>query len=339
MDIFLHFPIGWYFLTASLSYQLKAARQELAAFKSGEIYQKMRRDYESIIRQQNREIEKLLRERDEYSFTRKAITRQWMDVLDDMEREHQKEVKRLKKTVSELLDIIVSLTKRNEELNEQRKKILHDYYEAASQLEEANGLITKLKAQSNHNYENSSLPSSKCINRKKITNNREKSGKRPGAQPGHSHHPRRKLAPDRIVEIPPDKKYLDTSRYLPTGRSVTKQMVGVEVCAVVTQYSTEEFYDKKTGHKVHSAFPAGVTNDVNYDGSLKGFAFLLNNRCNVSLEKTAELISEMTVGELRLSVGMINGLCREFSQKSREEQGTWRDKKYARRVLRRGSDS
>ena len=77
------------------------------------------------------------------------------------------------------------------------------------------------------------------------------------------------------------------------------------MCAVVTQYQTEEFYDKKTGHKVHSPFLAGVVDDVNYEESLKAFAFLLNSRCNVSLEKTVELISEMTGGELRLSVGMV----------------------------------
>lgn len=309
-----------YFATTSLSYQLKAANRELQAFRSGEIYQKMRKNYESIIRSQNREIAKLRQERDEYSFTRKAITRQWTEVLDDMEQEHKREVKKLKKVVAELLDITASLTNRNEELNEQRKKILHDYYEVASQLEEAKGLIIKLQAQVNHNYENSSLPSSKCINRKKITNNREKSGKKPGAQPGHKHHPRRKLTPTRTVEIPPDKKYSDTSRYLPTGRNITKQVVGIAVHAVVTQYSTEEFYDKKTGRKVHSSFPAGVVDDVNYDESLKAFAFLLNNRCNVSLEKTRELISEITMGELRPSVGMINGLCHEFSAKSKEEQ-------------------
>ena len=67
-------------------------------------------------------------------------------------------------------------------------------------------------------------------------------------------------------------------------------------------------------------FPDGVTDDVNYDESLKTFAFLPNNRCNVSMEKTREIISEMTGGEPCLSVGMINGLCHEFSGKSREEQ-------------------
>ena len=309
-----------YFLNTSLSYQLQAARRELADFRCGEICQQLRRDYEGIIRSQKQELEKLRRERDEISFTRKGITRQWTEVLDDMAREYEKEVKKLKKTIAELMDIIASLTNRNTELDGQKKELLRKYYETASQLEEAQGLIVKLQAQVNHNYENSSLPSSKCIDRKKITNNREKTGRKPGAQPGHKHHPRRKLTPSRTVEIPPDKKYLDGSRYIPTGKSITKQVVGVSVRAVVTQYSTQEFYDRKTGHMVHSPFPAGVVDDVNYDESLKAFAFLLNNRCNVPLEKTTELISEMTGGELRPSVGMINGLCHEFSGKSREEQ-------------------
>lgn len=65
-----------YFLTTSLSYQLKAAKQELASFRSGEVYVKLRRDYESIIRDQNQTIKKLRQERDDFSFSRKAITRQ-----------------------------------------------------------------------------------------------------------------------------------------------------------------------------------------------------------------------------------------------------------------------
>ena len=60
-----------YFLTTSLSYQLKAARQELADFRSGEVYQKLRADYEGIIRDLNLTIKKLCKERDEFSFSRK----------------------------------------------------------------------------------------------------------------------------------------------------------------------------------------------------------------------------------------------------------------------------
>ena len=170
-----------YFLTTSLSYQLQAARRELASFRSGEAYQKLRADYEGIIREKDIAIKKLQKERDGFPFSRKKITKQWMDVLEDVRKEYEKEIERLKKTIAELLDMVVSLKNRNCELDEKRKKALSDYYEAAVKLEEAQGLIVKLTAQVNHNYENSSMPSSKCIDRKKIVNNREKTGRRPGA--------------------------------------------------------------------------------------------------------------------------------------------------------------
>lgn len=57
-----------YFLTTSLSYQLQAARRELADFRSGEIFRKMRTDYRKIIREQNHTIKKLRKERDDFSF-------------------------------------------------------------------------------------------------------------------------------------------------------------------------------------------------------------------------------------------------------------------------------
>lgn len=37
-----------YFLTTSLSYRLRAAQQELASFRSGEAYVKLRVDYENF---------------------------------------------------------------------------------------------------------------------------------------------------------------------------------------------------------------------------------------------------------------------------------------------------
>ena len=309
-----------YFLTTSLSYQLRAARQELASFRSGEAYVKLRADYESIIRDLNAAIKKLQQERDGLSFSRKKITAQWMEVLEDVRKEYEKETEKLKKVIAELIDIIASLKNRNAELDEKRKKALHDYYETAAALEDAQGLIVKLTAQVNHNYENSSMPSSKCIDRKKITNNREKTGKKPGAQAGHPHHPRKPLEPDQVAWIPVEDKLKDHSRYVPTGNIISRQVIGIRVVPVVTEYRTAEFYDKKKGRNVHSAFPDQVTDDVNYGVSIKAFLFLLNSRCNVSLGKTARFVSDITDGALSPCVGMINGLCREFSLKSRKEQ-------------------
>ena len=243
-----------------------------------------------------------------------------MDVLEDVQKEHEKETRKLKKVIAELLDLVASLKNLNAELNEKRKQALGNYYETASKLEDALGIIVKLTAQMNHNYENSSLPSSKCINRKKITNNREKTGRKPGAQPGHPHHPRKPMKPDKVVEVKTEETFQDSSRYIPTGKSISRQVIGIRMIPAVTQYHTLEFYDKKKGRNVHSAFPAGVTDDVNYDESMKAVLFLLNSGCNVSLEKTAQFVSDVTDGALSPSVGMISGLCREFSLKSKEEQ-------------------
>lgn len=90
-----------------------------------------------------------------------------MDVLEDVPKGHEKEMGELKKVIAELVDIIASSKKRNAELDEKRKKALKDYYGTAAKPEDAQGLIVKLTAQINHNYKNSSMSLSKCINRKK----------------------------------------------------------------------------------------------------------------------------------------------------------------------------
>ena len=67
-----------YFLTTLLSYRLKAAERQLADFRSGETYVKLRADYDRIRRDQNLTIKKLRKELDDFSFSCKEITRQWL---------------------------------------------------------------------------------------------------------------------------------------------------------------------------------------------------------------------------------------------------------------------
>ena len=52
----------------------------------------------------------------------------------------------------------------------------------------------------------------------------------------------------------------------------------------------------------------GMVDEVTYGGSVKAFAFLLNNHYNVAINKVSDMIFEISQGKLKLSYGMICGL-------------------------------
>jgi hypothetical protein len=123
-----------------------------------------------------------------------------------------------------------------------------------------------------------------------------------------------------VIEIPPPEECLNNPDYELTDIEKRRQKIGIKVVLNVEEYFTLVFKHKKTGKLVYSDFPVGVENDVNYDSSVKAFAFLLNNYCNVSIDKVREFMSGLTGGALELSKGMINDLSRVFSNKSEAEQ-------------------
>ena len=88
----------------------------------------------------------------------------------------------------------------------------------------------------------------------------------------------------------------------------------------VTEYQADVYYNSTTGERIHAAFPSGVVDDVNYDGSIKALLFLLNTDCAVSIDKSRRFLSDLTGGKLKISKGMINKLCLEFSNKTKTEQ-------------------
>ena len=50
------------------------------------------------------------------------------------------------------------------------------------------------------------------------------------------------------------------------------------------------------------------------------FLYLLNNDCNVSIQKCRNFFSELTDGKLNISTGMINKLSKELAAKSETER-------------------
>lgn len=99
-------------------------------------------------------------------------------------------------------------------------------------------------------------------------------------------------------------------------------MVGFQVYLNVREYHADVYYNTKTGERVHAAFPAGVVDEVNYDGSIRAFLFLLNNDCCVSIDKSRSFLSDLTGGKLNISKGMVSKLSREFALKTVPERRT-----------------
>ena len=150
---------------------------------------------------------------------------------------------------------------------------------------------------------------------------RVKTGKRPGGQPGIRGIGGKLHVPTETHEIPAPKKYQDSPDYYETGKVVRE----TESRDPSGRKDHRIYYERISGPQDRSAVSMPRSRPdtkmrVNYGGSVKALAFLLGNECNVSHGKIRKLIEELTEGEIRLSDGMINGLCREFSAKTKEEK-------------------
>jgi hypothetical protein len=303
-----------------LQYKVKLLTARVESFESGEKYVRMRKEHNAQLSYQSNIIKGLNRELADSRMQNVAIRRNFMQVAEDMEKEHSRELKRKETEIDKLKARIIEVERQRDNALDKKRDALRELYEVRTQLEDERGRNRKLKAQIDRDFENSSMPSSQKPSHKKITNSREKTGRKPGGQPGHKGHGRKRLPPTERIHIPEPAEYVNDPNYTPTGRTISKQVVGLHVSVHVREYHTQEFRNLSTGQRVHASFPAGVANDVSYDGSIKAFAFILNNRCCVSIDKVRTLLCEITDGVLEISNGMICGLSKEFCENTKAEQ-------------------
>lgn len=306
---------------STLQYRNVCLSRENEAFKSGEKYRRMDEEYRKLIRFHNQEMKRMEYELSKAHSETVTVRKYWDEIMDDLDKEHKAEVRRLLAEIEQLKKHNLELARQRDDTKDKLHERTLQYYDTATQLEEEQEKNRKLTAQVNRDFENSSLPSSMQIIRKKVPNSREKTERKPGGQPGHTGHGRKRHTPTESHEIPAPDKYTGNPDFKKTGRVIRKQKVILSVTVGVVEMHTDEYRNKKTGQRVHAEFPEGFTDDVNYDGSVKAFAFLLANECNVSHDKVQDFLAEITDGGLVLSKGMINGLCSEFSAKTQKEQG------------------
>lgn len=310
----------YYHLSTSLQYENKHLRDRIKSFESGEEISRIRRDHAKEISKKDREIKSLKKELAETRAQLKSNRMHWMEVNEDVLAEAEKMVDLANRRLQEMEIKWHEMARQRDAALDERTAMKKELYAVKSELLEAQDKITGLRAVVKKDSSNSSKPSSTDPNHKKISNSREKTGRSPGGQIGHKHHGRHRYDPDKVIQIPPKDEYLDDSKYTLTGKTIRKQLVSLRIYLEVTEYETPEFRSKATGQRVHAPFPGGLKDDVTYDGSVKAAAFLLNNECNVSIEKTRRIFSEFTEGKLNLSAGLINNLKKQFSERTEMER-------------------
>ena len=306
----------------NLQYKVKYLSERVASFESCEIYVNMKADHKSAREADFREIKKLKEEIATLNVQLVTMRENWWQVFDDMQKAHEKELDRKNSAIKILNEKLLETYKQLYAEKDKTRDLRKELYEVKTELEEEKGKNQKLQSQFNRDHKNSSLPSSANPFRKNtITNNREKSDKAPGAQPGHEWHGRRWYdEPTNEIKIPAPLKLLNNPMYELTGNLVRKQRVGLRVEVIIDEFSTLEFRNIITGQIEHADFPENMNDEVTYDGSVKAFAFLLKDYFNVAIDKVADFMFDITGGKLKLSHGLICALSKQFSDKTEDDR-------------------
>ena len=309
-----------YEYTANLQYKVKSLSHRVREFETGEKYTSMKADFKIQLAEKDKEIQNLKAELAAANSQIITVRKNWSEIFDDLEKEHAKALTKKDREIETAEKRALNAERQRDEAKDKLRDKMIELYTALTELEDARGRNLKLTAQLNRDHENSSISSSMKANRKKIQNSREKTGRNQGAQPGHKGHGRKWREPTKRIAIPTPAEYMFNPDYILTGKIITRQVVNICLNVIVDEYSTPEYINVHTKRRVHAPFPEGVVNDVNYGGSIKAFAYLLNNHCNVSIANVSNFLADLTGEDLRISQGMINNLAKEFSDKAEQEQ-------------------
>lgn len=162
-----------------LQYRLKEAQEELAAFQSGEKYIRMEKQHLTQVRALERRIAKLeaaVAKEHSHAIT---IRNQWFEIFEQLQKECDRMVAEAVKKADMMEKRAIRAERQRDTALEKVTFQRRELYKVKTELDDEKQKVQKLTAQINRNYENSSIPSSKSIARKKISNSREKTGRNP----------------------------------------------------------------------------------------------------------------------------------------------------------------
>lgn len=119
--------------------------------------------------------------------------------------------------------------------------------------------IIELEDKLGLNSQNSSLPPSRDIYRKK---GKKKSDKNPGGQPGHKAHKRELMAADEVVSCTIGKICMCGSKVVLEDEIVHQKVELPEIKPIVTEYRLQRGRCRVCNKRITANLPEGVTRDL-----------------------------------------------------------------------------
>ena len=201
-------------------------------------------------------------------------------------------------------------------LLEENRSLRERNADLEAEIARKDALIEHLNARLSRGPENSSLPPSSEPNRKRIPNSREKSGRRPGAQPRHPGHGRHMPDPDAEVLLEPESEHCPRCGcgMAPTGSVREHSVTDIEVRTRTTAYVSSERACPVCGKAAWDPFPRGAENEANYGPGVKSAIAYLVGACNVSGANARGFVRAITGGEVDVSSGSVPNFMRQFSK-------------------------
>lgn len=172
----------------ALQCENRILRKKVADYESGERFQQIQMEHQKVLDEYRRQIKRL---KQTIENLRKDVRKAWKwceEAYEDALKELNAQMKDLEHALKKAKRMRFAAEQRRDQALSEVAGLRRENSELKDQLEKTEGQNKKLLAQLNRDYENSSIPSSQSRNRRKISNNRERTGRKPGAQPGHAHH-------------------------------------------------------------------------------------------------------------------------------------------------------
>jgi transposase len=229
--------------------------------------------------------------------------------------ELKKIIIRKQETIEMLQREISNLTlenKTNKEENQALKK----------QIAELEDKVAVYEARIKKDSSNSSKPpSSDGLKKPRLLSTREKSGKKPGGQPGHAGHYMKPPVED--IEIIERKEGIcPCGGEIEFGKSYqTRRIVDIEIILHVIEERAFKGKCKACGKPFNADFSSQFNAPTKYSNNMASFVSMLNEYGNVPDLKTAEIVNSLCGNKINMSPGTVVNIRAALAKKMEKTVG------------------